>query len=136
MGKLVLSIEVDIDESYSVTGGNGNVTMIRFHGKSECENFKGEVLPGGVDTQKEIGGNARTLSARYILEGTDYKGNKCHIFIENNGTVEPGKEMRTKPIILTDSTHLKWMETADLYGTVTGRAGGVLISFYQEHETK
>ena len=53
MGKLVLSIEVDIDESYSVTGGNGNVTMIRFHGKSECENFKGEVLPGGVDTQKK-----------------------------------------------------------------------------------
>ena len=136
MGKLVLSIEVDIDESYSVTGGNGNATMIRFHGKSECENFKGEVLPGGVDTQKEIGGNARTLSARYILEGTDYKGNHCHIFIENNGIMEPGKEMRTKPIILTDSTHLKWMETADLYGTITGRAGGVLISFYQDHEAK
>ena len=50
--------------------------------------------------------------------------------------MEPGKEMRTKPIILTDSTHLKWMETADLYGTITGRAGGVLISFYQDHEAK
>jgi len=133
MGKLVLSIEVDIDESYSVTGGNGSATMIRFHGKSNCENFQGEILPGGVDTQKQIGGGARTLSARYILEGTDYKGNKCHIFIENNGTME-GMEMKTKPTILTDSTHLKWMETADLYGTITMRAGGVLISFYQDKE--
>ena len=130
MGKLVLSIEVDIDESYSVTGGNGNATMILFHGKSECENFKGKVLPGGVDTQKEIGGNPRTLSARYILEGTDFKGNPCHIFIENNGTMQ-GFEMKTKPTILTDSTHLKWLETADLYGTITGRAGGVLISIYE-----
>ena len=129
MGKLVLSIEVDIDDSYQVNGGNGNASMILFHGKSECENFKGKILPGAVDTQKEIGGNARMLSARYILEGTDNKGTNCHIFIENNGTME-----KTKPIILTDSPNLKWMETADLYGTVTGRAGGVLISFYQDHE--
>ena len=100
--------------------------------KSNCENFQGEILPGGVDTQKQIGGGARTLSARYILEGTDYKGNKCKIFIENNGTMQ-GAEMKTKPIILTDSTHLKWLETADLYGTITGRAGGVLIQFYQEN---
>ena len=132
MGKLVLSIEVDIDQSYQVNGGNGSATMILFHGKSDCENFKGKVLAGGVDTQKQIGGEARTLSARYILEGTDYKGNPCKIFIENNGTMQ-GAEMKTKPIILTDSTHLKWLETADLYGTITGRAGGVLIQFYQEN---
>ena len=43
MGKLVLSIEVDIDQSYQVNGGNGSATMILFNGKSDCENFKGKV---------------------------------------------------------------------------------------------
>ena len=128
MSKLVLQIEVDIDQSYNVRGSNGSATMILFHGKSNCENFKGEILPGGVDTQKEIGGNARTLSARYCLEGTDKTGTMCHIFIENNGNM--GK---TTPTILTDSAALKFLETAKLSGTIGMRAGGVLISIYQEN---
>ena len=127
MSKLVLQIEVDIDQSYNVRGSNGSATMILFHGKANCENFKGEILPGGVDTQKEIGGNARTLSARYCLEGTDKTGTMCHIFIENNGNM--GK---TTPTILTDSAALKFLETAKLSGTIGMRAGGVLISIYQD----
>ena len=133
MGKLVLSIEVDIDETIEVKGSNGKATMIKFHGKSECENFKGEILPGGIDTQKQIGSGAFSLSARYILEGNDYTGTFCRIFIENNGSFENG-EIKTKPIIITDSYALKWLETANLYGTISGREGGVLISFYQNNE--
>ena len=131
MSKLVLQIEVDIDQSYNVRGSNGSATMILFHGKANCENFKGEILPGGVDTQKEIGGNARTLSARYMLEGTDKTGAKCHMFIENNGNMAGGA-MKTTPIILTDSPALKFLETAKLSGTIGMRAGGVLISIYQD----
>ena len=128
MSKLVLQIEVDIDQSYNVRGSNGSATMILFHGKANCENFKGEILPGGVDTQKEIGGNARTLSARYALEGTDKTGTMCHMFIENNGGMG-----RTTPTIWTDSEALKFLETAKLSGTIGMRAGGVLISIYQEN---
>ena len=131
MSKLVLEIEVDIDQTYNVKGSNGSATMILFHGKANCDNFKGEILPGGVDTQKEIGGNARTLSARYCLEGTDSTGTFCHMFIENNGTMSGGA-MKTTPIILTDSYALKFLETAKLSGTIGARAGGVLISIYQE----
>ena len=36
----------------------------------------------------------------------------------------------SKPLIYTDSEALKWMETADISGTVTGTEKGVLISFY------
>ena len=134
MGKLVLSIEVDIDDTVDVKGDSGTATFIRFHGQSNCENFKGEILPGGVDTQTQIRGGARKLSARYILQGYDNTNTFCKIFIENNGTIEFGQEMRTKPTILTDSYALKWLESADLYGTITSReGGGILISFYQEH---
>ena len=135
MGKLVLEIEVAIDGSIDVKGSTGQATMIKFHGQCNCENFKGEILPGGIDCQKQLGNNARTLSARYVLEGTDNTGTFCKIFIENNGTMEGG-EMKTKPIILTDSFALKWLETADLYGTIGMRAGGVLISIYQNNEAK
>ena len=133
MGKLVLEIQVDIDDSVTVRGASGEATMIKFHGKCECENFKGTILPGGVDTQKQIGNEPRTLSARYVLEGYDSAGNFCHIFIENNGTMSGG-DFKTKPIILTDSYALKWLETADLYGTLGMRTGGVLISIYQNHD--
>ena len=133
MGKVVLEIQVDIDETIDVKGSIGQATMIKFHGKCECENFKGEILPGGVDTQMQIGNQPRTLSARYALEGYDNTGTFCHIFIENNGTMSGG-ELRTKPTIITDSYALKWLETADLYGTIGSITGGVLISFYQNHE--
>ncbi len=133
MDNCVLEINVLLDEVIDVKGNSGCATMILFHGSSDCSNFKGKILPGGVDTQKEAAGDSRFLSARYILEGIDCEGKACRIFIENNGEVKQlsgGGVIKTKPVIYTDSEALKWMETADLSGTVTGAPGGVTISFY------
>lgn len=134
MNKCVLKIDVLLDEIFNVEGTAGKATMILFHGSCDCENFKGKILPGGVDTQKETAGKPRFLSARYILEGKDCEGKDCHIFIENNGETAPisdGGIIHTKPIIYTDSDALKWMETADLKGTVEAAPGGVTISFIE-----
>ena len=133
MSECILTIDVILDKFLEVKGGAGEACMILFHGSSDCANFKGTILPGGVDTQKQEKGKERTLSARYILEGKDCDGKDCHIFIENNGQILPdaGNEpIHTKPLIYTDSEALKWMETADISGTVTGTEKGVLISFY------
>lgn len=133
MEKPILVIDVLLDEIFNVEGTVGKATMILFHGSCDCENFKGRILPGGVDTQKEAAGEPRFLSARYILEGKDCDGKECHIFIENNGETAPlsgDGVIHTKPIIYTDSEALKWMETADIRGTVTGAPGGVTISLY------
>lgn len=128
----ILTVDVALDSVLEVKGQKGEACMILFHGSSDCKNFKGKVLPGGVDTQKEMSGEKRLLSARYILEGTDCDGESCHIFIENNGTVEANGEITTTPVILTDSKALSWMENADLYGTVTGIEGGVKIAIYKK----
>ena len=117
--KEILTVEVSLDKVYEVNSPEGSACMILFHGESDCENFKGTVLPGGVDTQKQPTGGVRSLSARYILEGTDYTGEPCHIFIENNGTITPDGQMKTKPVIYTDSKALSWMMSADISGTVT-----------------
>ena len=128
----ILSIDVVIDGAYEVNGVDGNACMIAFHGESNCKNFKGPILPGGVDTQKQIASGERTLSARYILEGEDYTGEKCKIFIENNGRFLENGTIETKPLIITDSKALNWMASADIKGTVTGTENGVRIAFFAE----
>ncbi len=130
--KEVFSVDVIIDGAYEVKSESRSACMITFHGESNCDNFKGKILPGGVDTQKQVGSEARTLSARYILEGEDYTGEHCHIFIENNGSFQKDETIIIKPLIITDSKALSWMETADLKGTVTGAPNGVRIAFLQE----
>ncbi len=133
MSELVLTIDVVLDDVIEVNGSSGKAAMILFHGESDCTNFNGKILPGGVDTQKEAAGEKRFLSARYVLEGTDCAGEKCRIFIENNGAIDaPDAQIRTVPVIYTDSKALKWLETANLHGTVDGKSGGVFISIYRD----
>lgn len=50
--------------------------------------FEGTILPGAIDTQI-IGsdGKLHTLSARYMVKGTDHTGEPCTIYIENNGLI-------------------------------------------------
>ncbi len=133
MSEPVLTIDVVLDDVIEVNGISGKAAMILFHGESNCSNFRGRILPGGVDTQKEAFGEKRFLSARYVLEGIDCEGEKCRIFIENNGTIDaPDAQIRTVPVIYTDSNALKWLETANLYGAVDGKSGGVLISIFRD----
>ncbi len=123
----VLTIDVRLTGFHEVKGGTGEACMITFDGTASGPFFNGRILPGGVDTQKEFYGEPRSLSARYILEGTDDKGEKCAVFVENNGAMgEDG--IRTVPRILTDSASLRWLETAQLSGTVEdGEPGHVTI---------
>lgn len=129
--KEILTIEVCIKHALEVKGKSAEVVMITFDGNCDSENFKGKILPGGVDTQKEFYPEKRTLSARYMLEGVDKVGKLCHIFIENNGVAnENGMVEKTVPKIITDSECLSWMENAHLSGTITSWEKGVIIHVF------
>lgn len=130
--KEILTIDVVIDVCEEVKGKTGEAAMILFIGSVDCDAFKGKILPGGVDTQKECGGENRSLSARYILEGVDYQGQSCRIFIENNGVMNPKKGLEyTIPRILTDSDALSYLEKEDLIGTITPSDKGITIHIFQ-----
>jgi hypothetical protein len=119
-GTEILTIDVILTEFNEVKGHNGDACMILFNGYCHCDIFNGDILNGGVDTQKQdTGSSTRTLSARYILQGKDYEGKDCRIFIENNGVTEGG-EFVTTPKILTDSEALKILENMDLVGSIGG----------------
>ncbi len=129
--KDVLTVRVFITGCNEVKGGNATARMITFDGDCDCENFKGKILAGGVDTQREYKCAPFSLSARYMLEGTDREGKPCKIFIENNGTLVNG-EMLTQPKITTDSEALAYLESASLEGTVEGWEKGVIIHIYEK----
>jgi hypothetical protein len=129
----VLRFQIALDAAYEVKSEKGTALMILFHGDVDCDNFHGKVLPGGVDTQVQYHGEKRTLSARYILEGTDIDGCPCRIFVENEGMIEAeDKPIYTRPRIITDSIALKYLECAELQGQVCGdNQGGVTIIIFQ-----
>ena len=80
-----------------------------------------------MDVQK-LGRDARKLlSARYVLEGEDFTGQKCRIFIENQGY--QGEVYR--PFVVTDSEALAGWEEEELWDTVEGTADGVCVKIYR-----
>lgn len=113
----IFTFMIDIGASVSVNGDTGKASMIHFGGSSDCANFKGTIVSDCVDTRLKYNGQIETLSARYILSGTDADGNPCHIYVENNGIDDNG--MVTTPIVITDNPDLAWIEDAKLHGTVS-----------------
>lgn len=125
----VLSIHVHCEKSEAVEGKSGRAQMIYFTGEADSPAFHGRILPGGIDTQLQRGGR-RTLSARYLLEGTDAAGRPCRIFIENNAVIGPDPQagiLRATPHVLTDSPALQYLETSPLTAAITPEEGGIRI---------
>ena len=119
--KEIFTFFIDIGATDSVAGKGGKASMIHFNARGECENFNGKTVADSVDTRLKFTGMIETLSARYIMDGTDSKGNPCRVYVENNGIDNNG--MVTEPIIITDCPDYAWIETAPLHGTVSWETG-------------
>ncbi|MBO6140597.1 MAG: hypothetical protein J6O40_02290 [Ruminococcus sp.] len=128
----VMTVYVDILPSAGVSGDDYSVNMIRFHARAEGEYFNGETVMDGVDTQIFMNGKF-TMSARYILEGTDFKGEKCKVFIENSGSTLSD----LSPAIITDSKALSFLQQGKLSAVGESIGDGVIIRiFLTEDEAK
>ena len=108
----VLKLYIHVNGCEKVESECATVQMISFDGRCDGDYFRGEILPGGVDTQIYYKDQPSKLSARYLVQGIDHTGRGCRIFIENNGIMYAGETI-TRPVIYTDSIALKWMETAE-----------------------
>ncbi|MBR3765276.1 MAG: alpha/beta fold hydrolase [Clostridia bacterium] len=114
----LLRIKVFLTGYEKVEGFADTAVMLPFTGKCESALFHGDILSGGVDTQRITPDGKCRLSARYMLEGTDCEGEKCRLFIQNEGVSLPGQPMVTYPVFRTDSRAIKWLETAALTGAL------------------
>ena len=119
----VLKLYIHVNGCEKVESECAAVQMISFDGRCDGDYFRGEILPGGVDTQ--------IYYKDQLVQGIDHTGRRCRIFIENNGIMYDGETI-TRPIIYTDSIALKWMETASMYGTLTVVEGQPVITIYTD----
>lgn len=111
----------------NIKGRKMSIYMIPFIGEAEGEYFKGTTTEKGVDTQKIYPDGKIEYSARYMLEGEDYKGNRCSVFIENNGV----SLENCTPFIVTDSKELQFLAEAKLISNVTPKEYGIDVRIYK-----
>ena len=133
--KLIMEVLVSIegtDVSF-LKGPAGEVVMIPFGGTVQGEIFNGVVCPGGVDCQRVNLTGVRHMCARYMLEGTDSAGEKCHIFVDNNGWFTGMQSpFQTVPTFMTDSKTLApYLHQNKFRGEGHPREGGVTIKFFE-----
>ena len=133
--KLIMEVLVSIegkDVSF-LKGPAGEVVMIPFGGTVQGEIFNGVVCPGGVDCQRVNLTGVRHMCARYMLEGTDSAGEKCHIFVDNNGWFNGMQSpFQTVPTFMTDSKTLApSLHQNKFRGEGHPREGGVTIKFFE-----
>lgn len=129
----VLKILITILGAAMVQGPEQSVNMVSFDGEANSPYFVGKTIPGGIDTQtynKPTEGQPMNggLSARYILEGTDFEGEECKIFIENNGKFGAPY---TSPRVTTDSKALAFLNEDDLQGTLENIDGQLTVKIYK-----
>ena len=133
--KEILSIKITgVQESSTVNcDTTRSAGFIAFGGYCDNSFFKGEILPGGFDSIKKENG-ITTLSARYMLVGTDSKGDSCSVFIENNAIQGA---IYTRPKIFTDSKTLDFLNTSELIGHLDMSNNQFYVRIYiQEQETR
>ena len=132
--KLIMEVFVDFDgEIKTLKSPTAEVTMIPFVGTVKGELFNGVVCKGGVDTQRVNLSGVRYMSARYMLEGKDYTGAECRIFVENEGWFEElVMPFKTVPTFITDSAALApYLHQNKFRGEGHPREGGVLIKMFE-----
>ncbi len=128
MPELILTINVRCLEPMSVAGHTQNIVMVPFTGDASGDYFSGTVTGTGTDTQKTAKNGECTLSARYMLSGKDMSGADCKIFIEN----ETRADGKLRPMIVTDSEALAFLETSEFYSEIEPSDGGVTVRIFIE----
>lgn len=128
MSELIATINVTTYEAQTLEGGNSRVVMIPFSGEATGKYFNGKTIANGVDTQITTV-DGFSLSARYMLEGTDRSGKQCRLFIENNGASLDN----CVPKIYTDSDELAFLEKARLTADVECVENGVVVRIYMHN---
>jgi len=125
--KELFTLNINCYETNEVTCGDTTYRQILFDGFAKGPHFNGRILNGGADTQTIKKDGSGTLSARYMLEGTDASGDPCKIFVENTAVIG---DDTTHPHCVSDSPELAWLEKAVLIGKMVRDSEGFKIIFF------
>lgn len=126
----MMTVDIKTQAAAGVFSDAGGINMIPFTGSTDGYYFKGDIVGIGCDTQKYLPNDGGVLfSARYMIKGTDYTGQSCSIFIENNGMALE----KCTPTVITDSRALADWQNYELRAIVVPVGGGVEVNVYRIH---
>ncbi|MBR3125504.1 MAG: hypothetical protein IKF42_08865 [Mogibacterium sp.] len=132
---MIFKVYADAEDCSDMMCKYGGVSFIPFTATVESDLFTGKTLPGACDVQVENPAGSRNMCAKYMFRGTDFEGNECHLFVENNGYL--AECMRNDPFFnaypyfMTDSPVLgEYMSQQRFRSEVQGREWGVEIRIY------
>lgn len=128
----LMRIHLQLQPAVGLDSPCAGIRQIPFGGVCEGPIFRGQVLPGGVDTQTFPTPERGYLSARYTLEGVDADGVPTKLYVDNSAVMQNGQDTVTYPRILTDNPALRWLESAALTGRLEGSENGLDIVIYSE----
>lgn len=77
----VLTLTINVTDVLEVHSQLETARLVLFDGTCEGSGFSGNILPGGVDTQRQLPDGTGCLSARYIISGTDETGAPARLFV-------------------------------------------------------
>ncbi len=135
-GQELLRIYVCITDVREVQDEKAIVKMVDFTGFCRSNLFNGKIIHGATDRQIVYNDGKSFLSARYIMEGRDFSGKECRIFVENDAVVKPGERTVTKPKIYTDSEMLRDIFAKPLYGEMGNEEGQIVIRIKEGEENE
>ena len=81
-----------------------------------------------MDTQTIYPNGMGSLSAKYTIDGIDYKGQKCKLYIDNVAKLGDNK---TTPTIITDSLDLSFLNYKEMYGEIVWVDNQMYINIYE-----
>lgn len=122
----ILTIRVIITHRECFVDGEKKRNAVYFTGYCENKDFQGAILPGGCDMQSYDPEKGRNIRAEYTLNGLDSEGQNCRLHIVNQWGGEDWK-----PVIVTDSETLAWLNNADLTAVLEGGSGGPTVRIYR-----
>jgi len=128
--KEVLTITInDVkNKLYTVNGSTCTVEMQYFKATASSSYFQGQASKEGSTVIKKFKDGHTESKARYILSGKDSNNSQTTIFIEDNLIGYDSQERPvTKPIIITKSQKLSFLQTADIQGIVEEKGNGSRI---------
>ena len=125
----LMSLELTDTKLQSVDGNTCHVDMQYFTGTATGAYFNGTVMSESANCIKKYKNGDTKTSARYILQGTDSKGQQCRIFVEENSIFSYNDRTITRPTIITNSEELAWLHTADIRCKVTKNGNKSKVDF-------
>lgn len=129
----ILTLIILVGSAFQVKNDTVSINMVNFSGYAESPYFRGDILPGAVDTQTYLPGGKSRLSARYMLEGIDGNGDSCRIYVDNEVTDDVPKGY-TKPTIITDSRQIASLAEGGLVGKMDMVDGKLNIRIFAKKE--